>query len=161
MQPPPPLRALRLSSFPSSFARRSLGGRKFRTLSERRVPANHARPFTQSLDRPSSPSDSSKIFPSQVVTSSPTLRLHKSFSCNTYGSPRKCCKQKTYGLAKPFRCNTYKKQGVGAPPSTFRRMPSSISTAPSRLPIPAKDITHVRAIIGGADCGSCKKASQE
>ncbi len=37
----------------------------------------------------------------------------KSFSCNTYGSPRKCCKQKTYGLAKPFRCNTYKKQGGG------------------------------------------------
>src|SRR5713226_3946926 len=35
----------------------------------------------------------------------------KSFSCNTYGSPRKCCKQKTYGLAKPFRCNTYKKHG--------------------------------------------------
>src|SRR6266851_10003998 len=36
----------------------------------------------------------------------------KSFSCNTYGSPRKCCKQKTYGLANPFRCNTYKKRGV-------------------------------------------------
>jgi len=35
----------------------------------------------------------------------------KSFNCNTYGSPRKCCKQKTYGLAKPFRCNTYKKHG--------------------------------------------------
>jgi hypothetical protein len=35
----------------------------------------------------------------------------KSFSCNTYGSSRKCCKQKTYGLAKSFRCNTYKKQG--------------------------------------------------
>src|SRR5260370_27791309 len=37
--------------------------------------------------------------------------LLKSFSCNTYGSPRKCCKQKTYTLAKPFRCNTYKKPG--------------------------------------------------
>jgi hypothetical protein len=36
-----------------------------------------------------------------------------SFSCNTYGSPRKCCKQKTYGLAKSFRCNTYKKPGWG------------------------------------------------
>src|ERR1700682_3052650 len=36
----------------------------------------------------------------------------KSFSCNTYGSPRKCCKQKTYSPAKPFRCNTYKKQGA-------------------------------------------------
>src|SRR5207302_10029094 len=29
----------------------------------------------------------------------------KSFSCNPYESPRKCCKQKTYGLAKPFRCS--------------------------------------------------------
>jgi hypothetical protein len=37
----------------------------------------------------------------------------KSFSCNTYGSPRKCCKQKTYGLANSFRCNTYKKQREG------------------------------------------------
>jgi hypothetical protein len=52
---------------------------------------------------------------SQVVTSSSTLRPHKSSSCNTYGSPRKCCKQKTYGLAKPFRCNTCKKQGGGIP----------------------------------------------
>src|SRR6266480_2219825 len=33
----------------------------------------------------------------------------------SYRSPRKCCKQKTYGRAKPFRCNTYKKQGVGGP----------------------------------------------
>src|SRR6266481_1061206 len=39
----------------------------------------------------------------------------KSFTCNTYGSPRKCCKQRTYVLAKPFRCNTYKKQGGGPP----------------------------------------------
>src|SRR6267143_2242730 len=40
------------------------------------------------------------------------LAPHRSFSCNTYESHRKCCKQKTYGLAKPFRCNTYKKPGV-------------------------------------------------
>src|SRR5712692_5841518 len=47
---------------------------------------------------------------------SPLITAHycfKSFSCNTYGSPCKCCKQKTYGPAKPFRCNTYKKHGVG------------------------------------------------
>jgi uncharacterized protein YceH (UPF0502 family) len=35
----------------------------------------------------------------------------KSFTCNTYASPRKCCKQKTYGKTKPFRCNTYKNTG--------------------------------------------------
>jgi hypothetical protein len=45
----------------------------------------------------------------------------KSFSCNTYGSPRKCCEQKTYAPTKPFRCNTYKKQG--APFSSFRSNP--------------------------------------
>ena len=43
----------------------------------------------------------------------PCFLLLKSFSCNTYGSPRKCCKQKTYGLAKPFRCNTYENHGGG------------------------------------------------
>jgi hypothetical protein len=37
----------------------------------------------------------------------------KSFSYNTYRPPRKCCKQKTYSLAKSFSCNTYTKQGVG------------------------------------------------
>src|SRR5882724_9018083 len=46
--------------------------------------------------------------PKQLLSrQQPTPR--KSFSCNTYGFPRKCCKQKTYGMAKSFRCNTYKK----------------------------------------------------
>ncbi len=67
-------------------------------------PASHARP-------PRGPSTSSKIFPSLPVTFLATERPRKSFSCNTYGPPRKCCKQKTYGRAKSFRCNTYKKQG--------------------------------------------------
>src|SRR5712664_665210 len=62
---------------------------------------------------PGSPSNSFKIIGSHGVTFSPTVRLHKSFSCNTYGSPRKCCKQKTYGKTNSFRCNTYKKQGEG------------------------------------------------
>jgi hypothetical protein len=40
----------------------------------------------------------------------------KSFTCNIYGPPRKRCKQKTYGQAKPFRCNTYRKHGGGLRP---------------------------------------------
>ena len=36
----------------------------------------------------------------------------KSFTCNTYESPRK-----TYVQAKPFRCNTHKKQGATHRPS--------------------------------------------
>jgi len=55
-----------------------------------------------------------------------------SFSCNTYGSPRKCCKQKTYYLSKSFRCNTYKKPGGASTPSTFRRV-----FEPSPSPDPA------------------------
>src|SRR6266567_2560188 len=52
--------------------------------------------------------------PSYSPTDHCPLTAHscfKSFSCNTYGPPRKCCKQKTYTLAKSFRCNTYKKPG--------------------------------------------------
>ena len=70
------------------------------------VPANNARP-------PRSPSIFSKIFPSDAITFSPTLRFPKSFRCNAYGNPRKCCKQKTYAPAKRFGCNTYKKLGEG------------------------------------------------
>ena len=70
---------------------------------------------------PSGPSNFSKIFPSQSVTLSPTLRLRKSFSCTTYAYPRKCCKQQTYGRAKSFSCNTCKKHGV--PPSRQKPFP--------------------------------------
>jgi hypothetical protein len=38
---------------------------------------------------------------------------HKAFRSTTYGLPRKCKKQKTYGKVKPFRCNTYRKHGGG------------------------------------------------
>jgi hypothetical protein len=34
-----------------------------------------------------------------------------SFRRNTYGLPRKCCKQTTYGKVKSFRCNTYRNHG--------------------------------------------------
>ncbi len=82
-------------------------------------PANHARP-------PGSPSNSFKIFSPHPVTFSPILRPHKSFSGNTYGSPRKCCKQKTYGRPKFISCNTYKKQGGGgySPLFSFNLKPS-------------------------------------
>src|SRR6266478_115916 len=60
------------------------------------------------------PSDHCPLtYPDPVGVTAPSR--FKSFSCNTYGSPRKCCKQKTYSQAKPFRCNTYKKRGGGVP----------------------------------------------
>jgi hypothetical protein len=110
----------------------------------------HPRPFTLSLDRPV-PTLSGRFRPgrkgltslqsvSPVILSTdhcpPTIEawsgdpdlvgtahyFSKSFSCNTYGSPRKCCKQKTYGQAKSFRCNTYKKQGASPPRRSDTRM---------------------------------------
>jgi hypothetical protein len=69
----------------------------------------------------------------------PTWLDPKSFSCNTYATPRKCCIQKTYVQAKPCRCNTYRKPGV--PPSSQRFLPvralppdRSISHLPYTLP---------------------------
>src|SRR5260370_30046600 len=47
------------------------------------------------------------------VTFSLSARPPNSFSCNTYESPRQCCKQKSYRSAKSFSCNTYKKRGGG------------------------------------------------
>jgi hypothetical protein len=37
--------------------------------------------------------------------------LSKSFSCNIYEPPRKCCKQEAYVIANSFRCSTYKIPG--------------------------------------------------
>ena len=62
---------------------------------------------------PGSLSNFSKFFPPLPVTFSPTVRSRKSFSRNTYGSLRKWCKQRTYGMAKSFRSNTYKNWGEG------------------------------------------------
>src|SRR5713226_2881100 len=70
-------------------------------------PANSSRP-------PGSPSNSFKIIGPHEATFSPTVCLRKCFNCNTYGSPRKCCKQKTYRMANSFRCNTYQKGAGGA-----------------------------------------------
>ncbi len=59
----------------------------------------------------------------------PLITAHscsKSFSCNTYGPPRKCCKQKTYGQGKSLRCNTYKKPGVGVFFQFWNSSPSRI-----------------------------------
>jgi hypothetical protein len=74
------------------------------------------------------------------VTASPTPVPRKSFKCNTCGHPRKCCKQKTYGIPKPFRCNTYKKQGVGSfifptfNVQTFQTIPKSHCAPQSPVP---------------------------
>ena len=56
------------------------------------------------------------------TSSAPLPHIHKSLptpalsplSATLMGSPRMCCKQKTYSKAKPFRCNIYAKPGGGA-----------------------------------------------
>src|SRR6266481_4685784 len=72
--------------------------------------------FRRFLFRPLPPRDESRrctYDPLPLVTPKRKTRHSNSFSCNTYGIPRKCCKQKTYGGPNSFRCNTYKKQGEG------------------------------------------------
>src|SRR6266446_9790236 len=54
-------------------------------------------------------SNSLKIFPPHSVTLSPAERPHKPFSCNTYGSLRRCCKQRIYTISKSFSCNRVEK----------------------------------------------------
>src|SRR5260370_23204711 len=48
-----------------------------------------------------------------------------------------CCKQKTYGLAKPFRCNTYKKHGWGYPQLSHSSPLSPIFSTLFQVPYPA------------------------
>ena len=118
---------------------------------------------------------SPKSFPYLATSLCPCSLLLKSFSCNTYGSPRKCCKQKTYGLTKPFRCNTYKKHRGGGYPlllfpvvQTFRSnvrrsSGAEIPTLSGRCDVPRRRqaSTHLRAIICLSASATAKKASQE
>ena len=56
--------------------------------------------------------------------------LSKPFSCNTYRTPRKCCKQKTYRPAKLFGCNTYEKPGVPPPSQESCSLAGGTSLSP-------------------------------
>jgi len=94
---------------------------------EPRSTAAHPRPFVSRRFTSAGffPTDHCPVtFPDPVEVSA--HHCLKSFNCNTYGSPRKCCKQKTYGQAKPFRCNTYKNTGGRTgdpdPVGTFQRV---------------------------------------
>jgi hypothetical protein len=90
-------------------------------------------------------SNSLGISPSQPVTLLPTDRARKSFSCNTYGPPRKCCKQKTYGKANSFRCNTYKKTGgVGPPPFHVSTVPPEVRASPGHRSSAGGHVFHIR-----------------
>src|SRR6267143_6180974 len=58
--------------------------------------------------------------PPALAPSGSTHHCFKSFSCNTYRSPRKCGKQKTYVPAKFFRCTLTKNRGWGQSEALFR-----------------------------------------
>src|SRR6266852_5123635 len=78
------------------------------------IVATHPRPFTLRLGGLVPLQFTFLIF--LLTDHCPLITAHyrfKSFNCNTYGPPRKCCKQKTYCMANSFRCNTYKKVGGG------------------------------------------------
>src|SRR5207245_5764917 len=72
----------------------------------------------------------------------PTI-CFKFFTCNTYGRPRKRCKQKTYGLPKSFSLQHLQNTGGGdqskaifhlTPYSTY--LPSSVYSSKFRIPQP-------------------------
>ncbi len=72
-------------------------------------------------------------FPKPSTFDSRPSLFPKSFSCNTYGSPRKCCKQKTYSMVKLLRCNAYKKQAGWGMLLSFLVAPPYRYVAPTYL----------------------------
>src|SRR6266851_981876 len=88
-------------------------------------PAKHVSPS-------SDPSNSTKIFPPQSVTLSPTLRLHKSFNCNTYkkyGVPPSS--QKLFSFFFPVLSST--PLGASEPLWLPLRLPSSVPSSKFRI----------------------------
>src|SRR5882762_5871668 len=63
--------------------------------------AHRARPDFVGERPPGAEGFLSIVFPTDPCLLITAHSCLKSFSCNTYESPRKCCKQKTYTLAKP------------------------------------------------------------
>src|SRR5260370_3437295 len=73
---------------------------------------------------------------------------------DTYEPPCKCCKQKSYALAKPFSCNTYKNTGehpssqISSSPLLFTDVPTFVRSDLSfpilgilfQLPYPASPL---------------------
>jgi hypothetical protein len=86
--------------------------------------------------------------------------------CNTYGTPRMCCKQRTCGNTKSFRCHTYKKQG-GVGVLLLTRNPNMDSypegvARPKRFPArTSKARKEPCAIIALAIHPFARKATQE
>ncbi len=112
----------------------------------------HARRASFKDPRPERASRVDLPVPSRYL--SPALRPHKSFSCNTYGSPRKCCGQKTYGLAKPLN-DTYKKPGEGAVGNVFphrgafntaSHLPYALPSSASRKSFACRSYENTRGV---------------
>ena len=104
--------------------------------------------FIHALPLPASPlnlqllTSNHPLFNIPTCTPSNLPNSSKFFSCNTYGSPRKCCKQKTYSPAKRFRCNTYKKQGGGGSRERTILLTAQLSTVDCQPPLPRSSTDH-------------------
>src|SRR5260370_21557705 len=105
----------RFSLFTQRVFNNSFAIKQFRILSKNcRVHSSVTRfKICLYLSSAADPGASISLVPYVLPPFLPSRLFSNSFSCNTYESPRKCCKQGTYGIAKPFRCNTYKKHGGG------------------------------------------------
>src|SRR5260370_14545241 len=117
----------RFSLFTQRVFHNSFAIKQFRTLSKNCRVYSSASRFETRLFHPfaAEPGASISLVTYVLTQLLPSRLFSKSFSCNTYESPRKCCKQGTYGIAKPFRCNTYKKHQTGV-----RVMVNQISEQP-------------------------------
>ncbi|SRR6266852_5024761 len=107
------------------------------------IVATHPRPFTLRLGGLVPLQFTFLIF--LLTDHCPLITAHyrfKSFNCNTYGPPRKCCKQKTYCMANSFRCNTYKKVG-GVHPSRQKHI--SLRRASESVPYLVTSLLHYLA----------------
>src|SRR6266850_5781609 len=63
------------------------------------------------------------------------LPVPKPRRINTYEISRKCCKQRTYGIANSFRCNTYEKQGGGGSHPSSQELSALFASCSSPLPM--------------------------
>src|SRR5229473_490001 len=76
----------------------------------------------------------SAIYTDALMSGSSLAGLVSEVYYRPYAPPRKCCKQKTYGLTKPFRCNTYKKQGVASFKAKYFSLSPPFRLVPVNLP---------------------------
>jgi len=82
-------------------------------------------------------------------TSCTILVQCKSFRCNIFEPPPKCCKQRTCAISKSFKCNTYKKHRGGGVIVNWKSLEEFLSRSCRRATIGSPGIF----LAADQDCG--------